>query len=422
MDEFDLYKRLGLALAIGMLLGVERGWQLRQAPEGTRIAGIRSFSLMGLLGGLWGLLAEDGGAVTLAVGFAAFAALIIGAHLMHLRVVPADQGITTEIAELVTFCLGAAAARGYLAAAAAGGVVTLALLSLKESLHEFVERIRFVELKAAVNLLLISVVMLPVLPNRGFGPGQTLNPYKLWWIVVMIAAISFVGYVAIRAAGPRIGTLLTGFFGGLASSTALTASFSRLGRTSPELQNLLAAGVVVAGATMFLRILLIVGILNAKLLPALAAPMGAMALACAAGAIALWLDRRSAGAATAPPLTNPFELTTALKFGLFLGVIMVLSGLLQQWYGNRGIYGLAAVAGLADVDAISVSMARLAGRGTTTLAAAANAVAIAAFVNTTVKAGIVAFACGGTMAWRVAAVFALAVLAGLSSLWIGYPG
>lgn len=418
MDEVELFKRLGLALAIGLLLGLERGWQARNAPEGTRIAGIRTFSLMGLLGGMWGLLSLEVGEAALAIAFAAFAALVVTAHVMHMRTSPGDQGITSQIAELVTFTLGVLAVRGHMSAAAAGGVVTVTLLSFKESLHLFVARLEAVELQAVVKLLLISVVMLPLLPDRGYGPGLALNPYKLWWVVVMIAGISFVGYVAIKVAGPRIGSLLTGFFGGLASSTALTLSFARMGRANPEMQNLLAAGVAVAAGTMFLRILLIVVVLSPPMVSSLAMPMGVMAGGGYAGALALWLDRRGAGLNAATPVSNPFELGTAIKFGAFLAIILAASKLLQESYGHQGIYALSAVSGLADVDAISVSMARMANDGMALRVASASVV-IAAVVNTLVKAGMVVGICGGAMAWRVSAVFAVTLAMGGAALAFG---
>jgi len=262
------------------------------------------------------------------------------------------------------------------------------------------------------------VVLLPLLPDQGYGPGGALNPYRLWWVVVMIAAISFVGYIAIKVAGPRIGTLLTGVFGGLASSTALTLSFARMGKQTPELQRLLAAGVCVAAATMFLRILLIVVVLAPPLLAPLAPSLGVMAAAGYAGAVALWLDRRGVGNGGAAGVSNPFELGTAIKFGAFLAVVLVASKLVEQEFGHQGIYGLAALAGLADVDAISVSMAGLANNGGK-LSVAAGAVVVAAFVNTVVKGGMVAVLCGGTMAWRVCAVFAVVCLAGMAGLWVG---
>lgn len=415
MDEIEIFKRLGLALAIGLLLGLERGWQQRAAPSGQRVAGIRTFALMGLLGGLWSLLGMQAGELAMAVAFAAFAALIVTGHVIRARGKAEDYGITTEIAELLTFSLGALAVRGQMDVAAAGGVVVLALLALKETLHQFVLRVEAKEIRAAIRLLLISVVMLPLLPNQGYGPDEALNPYKLWLVVVMIAAISFVGYVAIKVLGPRIGTILTGFFGGLASSTALTLSFARLGKETPELQRLLASGVAIAAGTMFLRILLIVVLLSPPMLPGLSLPMGIMALVSYGGGLALWLSGRGVGLTAHTPLPNPFELATAIKFGLFLAAILLASKYLQDYVGNAGVLALAAISGLADVDAISVSMARMANMGMS-LPVAVAGVVVAAFVNTIIKGGMVVVLCGGVMGRRIAVLFTLICLSGTIAL------
>ncbi len=412
MEELEIFRRLGLALAIGLLLGFERGWQARSEPEGARVAGIRSFALTGLLGGFWGLVGLYAGDLALGVAFFSFSALVIGAYLIQFR--SPDQrhrGITTEIALLLCFGLGALAVRGEMAVAAAGAVVATFLLALKPVLHTWLERVEKLELMAAIKLLLISVVLLPLLPNQGFGPGQVLNPYKLWLLVVMIAAISFVGYFAIKLAGARIGTLFTGFFGGLASSTALTVSFSRMGRTSPDLQSLLAAGVAVAAATMFARILLIVVVLNPDLLWPLAVPMGTMTVVGYLGAAVLWFTGGDQSQKTSLAIANPFELGMAVKFGVLLAIIMLLAKLLKGWFGNEGLYILAALSGIADVDAISISMAEMAG-ASITVEVAALSVVIAAFINTLVKGGMVAVLCGGQMAVRIGVVFTVVMLSG----------
>lgn len=411
MDEIELFKRLGLALAIGLLIGVERGWQGRNDARGSRIAGIRTIALMGLLGGLAGVFSLDNNLLALAIIFAAFTAFVVASHASRLEAAPERRGVTTEIAELVTFCLGALAAHGHMAAAAAGGVVVMTLLSFKETLHLMLLNIAANEIQAVAKLLLISVVILPVLPNQGYGPGDAINPYKLWWIVVLISSISFVGYVAIKTTGARIGTMLTGFFGGLASSTALTMTFSRVGKDTPELRSLLAAGIAVASGTMFLRILLLVAALNPLMLHNLAPALGVMAILSYLGAGFLWLDRRAVGLGTPTTLTNPFELMTAIKFALFLGAILVASKFLQQSYGHHGIYLLSAVSGLADVDAITVSMAHMAD-DQAEIPAAATSIVIAAVVNTLVKVGIVTAVCPSGMAWRTAAVFSVALAGG----------
>ncbi|MBF0392709.1 MAG: MgtC/SapB family protein [Alphaproteobacteria bacterium] len=413
MDELDLFKRLGLALAIGLMIGVERGWRQREAPEGARVVGVRSFALIGLLGGLWALLARHAGESLLGVAFLGFVALVAVGHVMQVRRWP-DIGLTTEIAELLAFSLGALAVLGEMAVASAGGVVALALLGMKRPLHAWIERIEELELAAAIKLLLISVLLLPLLPDRGLIGGDLLNPYKLWLIVVLITAISFVGYFAIKLAGPRLGTALTSLFGGIASSTALTVGLARLGKQSAELHTVLASGVAIGAATMFLRLLLIVWLLHPPIGVLLAAPLGAMAVTAYAGAALLWhRGRESDVAGNQVTLGNPFELGTAVKFALFLALVVFLSHRVQEWLGQPGLYALAGLSGLADVDAISVSMARNASQGHIALAVAAQAVVLAALVNTAVKAGMVAFLCGGAMARQVTLAMAATLAVGL---------
>ena len=419
MVDAEIFQRLALALAVGLLVGVERGWQQRSGPEGSRVAGIRTFGIIGLLGGLAALL---GGALTsIAFGLMAlgFAAVVVGAHVVAASRT-GDLSATTAMAALLTFLLGAAAVRGDMAVAAAGAVVATLLLSVKPVLHRWLEHLEYRELSAVLKLLLMSVVLLPVLPDRGFGPWAALNPYEIWWMVVLIAGISFCGYGAVRLAGPQRGILLTGLFGGLASSTAVAVNFARLSRPNPGSEALLAAGIVAASATMFLRVLLILAIVQPALLLALGWPLAAAALVSYAGVA--WLARRPDGPGPAPQvkIENPFEFWMALRFGVLLAVIMVLSHALPQWLGSPGLALLAAVSGLADVAAITLSMSRLAG-DTVTPAAAAVAIGIAALVNTGIKAGLVAMIGRPGLGLRVGLVLAAALAAGLA-VWIVLGG
>ncbi|MCW8928485.1 MAG: MgtC/SapB family protein, partial [Gammaproteobacteria bacterium] len=215
----ELFERLAVALAIGLLIGIERGWHEREAGEGRRIAGLRTFGIIGLLGAVSGLLADELGELLLAATFIAFAALVIAAHVLESRE-DRDFGMTTPVAALLTFTLGTLAALGYTAVAGATAVVTATLLGLKPLLHRWIEQMEQRELYAIFKMLMISVVLLPILPNQGYGPWQALNPYEIWWMVVLIAGISFAGYFAVKIAGSRRGLVITGLFGGLASSTA----------------------------------------------------------------------------------------------------------------------------------------------------------------------------------------------------------
>lgn len=411
MDELEIFQRLALALAVGLLVGVERGWQQRTGPEGSRVAGIRTFGIVGLLGGVAALVSGDMATAAFGLAFLAFAIVLVGAHAVAASR-SGDLSATSAVAGLATFLLGATAVRGDMAVAASGAVVVTLLLSVKPVLHRWVGQIEYSELSAVLKLLLISVVLLPVLPNRGYGPWEALNPYEIWWMVVLIAGISFCGYVAVRLAGPRRGLLLTGLFGGLASSTAVAVNFARLSRTNPGAEPLLAAGVVAASATMFLRVLIILAIVQPALLRPLAWPLVAAALVSFAGVA--WLARHRGGPAPAPEvrIANPFEFWVALRFGVLLAAIMVLAHALPQWLGRPGIALLAAVSGLADVDALTLSMSRLAGE-TVSLAAAAAAVGIAAAVNTAVKAGLTIVIGRAGLSFRVSVVLGGALIVAL---------
>jgi len=421
LEHLEIFQRLGLALAIGLLMGLERGWQARDVAEGGRVAGIRTFALIGLLGGLGGWFGQAMGPLALASSFLALAALVVAAHVMRSRAGEHEVGVTTEVAELTAFALGALAALGQGEAAAAGGVVATALLGAKDTLHGWIRRLELLELRAAIKLLVISVVLLPLLPNQGYGPEGALNPYKLWLLVVMVAAISFIGYFAIKIAGPRIGSLLTGVFGGLASSTALTVSFARMGRQTPGMQPLLAAGVMVANATMYARLWLIVFVLNQPMGLRLALPLGLMAVAGLVATWFLWRARAEEGKPGATAMSNPFELGMAIKFAALLAIVIVASKLLQSWGGSAGLYLLAAGAGLADVDAVALSMSQMGGKSVA-LTVAVTSVIIAAFVNTGVKVALVAGLCGGLMARRIAIAMASVIIvgaAGLAMRWVG---
>jgi uncharacterized membrane protein (DUF4010 family) len=411
MMELEVFERLGLALALGLLIGLERGWHRREAPEHGRVAGIRTFGLIGLGGGLSALMFAPAWSVTLGLVFAGFAAVIAVGHYVAAGRT-GDLSVTSGVAALLTFVLGGLAVAGSAPVAAAAAVVVTLLLSVKPILHGWLQRIEYGELMAALKLLLISVVALPLLPNRGFGPWQALNPFELWWMVVLIAALSFCGYLAMRIVGPARGALLTALLGGLTSSTAATVSLARLARGNVGREDLMTAGAAVASGTMLIRIVVLLAALNLPLLRELAAPL--LASAATIYGAALWLWRRPGGGEPeqALQLGNPFELGAALKFGAFLALVVLAIRAAEAWIGAEGIVAVAAISGLADVDAISLSMARVAGESQP-VALGALAIALAALVNAGVKAAIPAALGSRPMAYKLGGLFAVAAIAAL---------
>lgn len=403
-----------MALGIGVLIGIERGWHERESPEGSRVAGIRTFGLIGLLGGVWALAGEVVGQIVLGFAYAAFAAVMVVVRV-RAAVHTKDYGATTLMAALLTFVLGALAAKGEIAVAVPAAVVATLLLGVKPALHGLLERIDYEELLAVLQLLVMSLVLLPVLPDQGFGPWQALNPYQLWLMVVLISAISFAGYVAVRLLGRRKGLFLASLAGGLVSSTAVALSFSRLSAKNPEQGRLLAGGITLASATMYVRTLVIVAVIERGLLPTLALPLG---LAAAAGLLAtLMIMGRSDGDYRSEPLKlrNPFEFGMALKFGLLLGAIVLLARAFREWLGEVGIYVVSALSGFADVDAVTITVSGLL---PDQLAYAAGAVAImlAAFANTLTKTGIAIVNGGGAIARPATIGLVAPVIVGLAAL------
>ena len=414
MDTFELFQRLSVALAVGLLIGLERGWQGRTDREGERAAGLRTHALAGLLGGIWGAISlrnEDGGAIALGLAFAAFSAAIV---VFRLREVIHDRtyGATTVVAAMLAFGLGAFAAVGDIQVAAAGGVAVATLLALKAFLHNWVQRLTWEELRSGLVLLAMTFILLPLLPDRPVDPWGSLNPHALWLLTILIAALSFAGYVAIKVTGEDRGILLTGLAGGLVSSTAVTLSLSRLARETPDRTRLLVAGMLVAGATMVARILVIVGLTNWRLLALLAPPLLAGGAVLGAGALVLGA-RAQPRSATGDGLEvrNPFDLLTVLKFGALLTAITFAARLATNAGGQAGAYALAALSGIADVDAITLSMSRLGGAAITQ-ETAAGAILVAVAVNTAAKA-VLSWVAGGAGVGRwMALVSALAVAAG----------
>jgi uncharacterized membrane protein (DUF4010 family) len=394
--------RLAIALAIGLIIGMERGWSSRDSHKGLRIAGIRSFGFVGLFGGISALLAEQYGAVAIAVSFLGLALMVglsYGLTVQKLQ----DFGITTEIALMITFMLGVMVGKDFAAEAVAIAVVMAALLGFKEELHRSLAYLDRRELLATLQLLLIAAVVLPLLPDRNIGPWAALNPRSIGLLVLLIAGTSYVGYFAMRLLGARVGLLATAMIGALVSSTAVTVSFGRMARRSQGSVAILGAGISLAAGTMAVRILVEVSIVNPALLPTLVPPIAVLAMVplFAAGVVALRKESElrtpSAPSNSEVALKNPIELGSALGYGAVLAVLFVLIRAVEAWFGKAGIYGLAALSGITDVDAVSLSLAQSA-KVDLPLSVATAGILIAAMVNTLVKA-ILATVIGG---WKLA--------------------
>lgn len=391
-DPLALFTRFGAALAVGLLIGTQREFQHRREGEvGRSAAGIRTFPLVALAGGMGAYLSGVSGApAVLAVVVAVVGAMGLLAFWVGSQ--RGDAGLTTEVALLVTALAGALCVAGQLAVAVAVGVATAGLLALKPESRRFVSALDDEDVEAALKFAAVSALVLPVLPDQTYGPPpfDVVSPFKVWLMVVFISGISFLGYVLVQVVGPKKGVGLTGIVGGLASSTAVTLSFAERSKDQAAMAVPLALGVVAAWTVMFARVLVEAGVVHRPLLAAVwpAIVAGGVAGLLYVGVLT-WRSRQQEADVGARSFTNPFQLKSALAFGALYAVILVGSKAAEMYLGTAGVYASAIASGLADVDAVTLSMAELSARGGLDLDTARHAVVLAAASNTVVKGGIV---------------------------------
>ena len=408
---------LAVAFALGALIGIQRGWQYRERESGQRVAGIRTHALVGLFGGLSAALSHQLGSWAFNLALVSVTVLAVAGYRAQ-AAEHKDYSITGAVGLLLTFVFGALAVLGQIAIAATAAVITALVLDNKDEIHGALRKLRQNELDAGLKLLLISVVVLPLLPNQGFGPSGAVNPYEVWWMVVLIASISFVGYFAMRWGGTEKGILFTSLFAGLSSSTALTLHFSRLARDNADLRRLLGAGLLLGCAVMFPRMLIYCVLINRALLPELAIPLLTMMLALMVPALVIWWrQRRIAPIKRLDSHQNPLDLKSAFGFAVLLVLVLVATEVMKSWMGDRGIYLLAALSGVGDVDAITLSLTRLSQQGLNAHTAIIGIV-LAAAVNNLVKVAM-AGAIGGLSlaAWIVGPMLLSSVLGLLIAGW-----
>jgi len=388
--DFATASDFGTALLLGALLGVER--EKRNEREGFGIAGLRTFMLLTLIGAVGGYLAQEMKAPwILAVAVFVVALTLVAGYVAAVRSKPESLGLTTELAAITACLLGALVTTGHRELAVGLGVITAALLAYKQPLHALVGKLAMDDVRAGMRFLLATFIVLPLLPNETVDPWGALNPQKLWLFVLLIAGMSLLGYVATRWLGPGRGTAVTAATGGLVSSTAVTLTFVKQSREQKGGIDALAGGILLAWTIMFARVIVTATIVHPPLFVNLIAPLGAMLLVSAAAAVLCFLhSRRGKGAATAADdvaLRNPFSLRAASKFALLFAVVLVLVKLAQLYLPASGVYLVALVAGLTDVDAITLSMSQDA-KAAEQATIAVRAIVLAAASNTAVKAGM----------------------------------
>ncbi len=408
--DFELIKALLISVVLGFAIGLQRTMAQyhKQAENGALVglqAGSRTFALIAFMGFISGWLAQYIPLIIELVGVALIALVTLSYYIkaaLHKK-----MGMTTQIAMIVTYLLGIMVAFRLEQYAVFGGVLMIVILELKPKLQKIEEHILPSDLSASVLLLAMTFLILPILPDKAVDPYGLFNLYKMWLMAIIVAAISFVGYVAIKILGNRRGVLLTGLFGGLVSSTAVTVSLSRRSVADTAAIHSYAAGIAMASTLMYARVLLETYIINPEmailLLPAyLAATLSGLAF------VALLYRRSLAlgiGIETASIQTNPLQLSEAVKFGLIFGIIYGAIGIVQNHLGEAGVYFVSIVSGVSDVDAVTLSLSQLVEDKRLAILVAAKGIVIASVTNSLVKLGIVFWMGGSALGWIMARFF-----------------
>ena len=392
MEPFEPHLALLTALAVGVLIGLERE-QVREPVSGASFAGVRTYPIFALIGAVSMLMLPASPWIPLValLGVIALVAIYYAAE------VGKDRGVTTEASVIATFLLGALAASRVIEPMAdrlllvvALGVTLTFLLSSKELLHGVAGKVSRDDFYATVKFLIAATIILPLLPRRDLGPLDAINPFNVGLMVVLIAGLSFAGYVAMRLLGRGRGLFVSAAAGGLVSSTAVTIAFANRTKDDPSLAPAAAGAIAIASTIMLIRVAVLVALINIDLLPHVAIPIGAGAAGAVVGGVLVY--RKTEGAAPAEvAVKNPFELGNAIRFGIVFAIILLVTKAAKQYFGDSGLYVASLLAGSTDVDAVTLSTAKQAGLE---LDAATIAIVIATLSNTLVKSSL-AFGIGG---------------------------
>lgn len=414
--EQESFQVLAIALALGLLVGLQR------EHANSRVAGIRTFPLITILGALTGLLAPVLGGWALAGGFAGVTAIIVMGNLLQEKNDGANSGQTTEAAILVMYTVGVSLALGDRTLAVAVGGLVAVLLQAKRALHGLVKKIGYQDIKVVMQFVLLSLVILPVLPDQAFGPYQVLNPRDMWLMVVLIVGISMSGYFAYKFFGQHAGTLLGGILGGLISSTATTVSYARRTKENPGASMLAAFVIMTASAVAFVRMLVELAVVAPRQLAAMAPPLGALLLLMLLVIAGLYFwGRKKQQESEIPSQGNPAQLKSALIFAGLYGLVLLATAAGKDYLGDKGLYLVAFISGLTDVDAITLSTGKMVAAGKLVPHTGWQLILIAALSNLAFKGGLVALLGDGKLLRQVAMLFGLTIAAGLLIIWL-WPG
>jgi uncharacterized membrane protein (DUF4010 family) len=408
--------RFGVALLLGALLGLEREF-IQQKEDVPDFAGIRTFSLIALFGAVAAFLSNLWGLMPIAIALGGLILLTTASYIGELMRSGKDAGITTEVAALLTFFFGVLAMSEYVRVAIVLSVITALLLSLKGKLHDWIRRMNTQDIRVTFQFAIVAAVVLPLLPDQEIDPFGLLNPFRIWLMVVFVSGIGFSGYVLMKVLGPSRGINLMGLLGGLASSTASTISFATASRQNPDMSALYARAAILASSVMVPRVLLWVLVISPPLLLVVSPTL--LAMFVSGLVIAYVLQRKSSldesNLQRSFQVSNPLKLSTAIKFGLFFALILIIIEFSQTWLGDSGVYLTSLLAGLTDVDAITLSVSRLVSNAQMEMNVAGTAVIIAILMNTIAKGAIAVSSGSPELRRAILPAFGLILLVGIIS-------
>jgi uncharacterized membrane protein (DUF4010 family) len=438
--EFQVFINFLIAVALGALVGMQREYEI-QTNQRKDFAGLRTFSLISLFGATASFISMNvlNSSIFLYVTFGSVMLLIVAAYIaMVFHFKENEIGITTEISAILTFLMGALCLLGFALPAVIITIIMVIFLAMKKPLHRFASKIKIDEVYATIKFAVITILVLPFLPNVNYTPMNipilskiieaapflsveiakqldVFNPFKIWLMVVFISGISFIGYLLIRVVGTGKGLGLTGFLGGLVSSTAVTSSMSLESKKNSKIVYPFVFAVIIACSTMFIRVIVEILVVNSSLLRFALIPMFTMGAAGFIAALIVW-KKYNKNHIKNIEFDSPFTLAPALKFALFFAFVLFIAKFGYVMFGAKGVYIAALLSGLADVDAITLSMATLALAGDLSGVVATIAIAIAAMTNTVVKAGITYMFGGNKFRKATLTIFGIVVGVGLISL------
>ncbi|MCA9235762.1 MAG: MgtC/SapB family protein [Planctomycetales bacterium] len=405
------YQSVALSLGLGLLVGLQRQWSK------SDIAGIRTFPLITLLGTMCGLLSDGSPGWLAAAALVTVAVLLAVANFAKMKSGESDFGLTTEAAALLMCLVGVALGTGVRGPAIVVSGIVAVLLQWKDRLHGFVGRMGEEDIRSVIRLALIGLVILPVLPNKAYGPYNVLNPYEIWRMVVLIVGISMAAYVVHKLVGPGVGAVVGGVLGGLISSTATTVSYARQTKSTPRANAAAALVIVIASTIVNVRVLFEIGVVSPQLFRSAALPIGAMLLLMLVECVVFMIPMRNS-AADGTRHDDPTQLTAAIVFGVLYAAILFVVAAAKDLFGDGALYGIAAVSGLTDVDAITLSTAKLFNDGRVEADAAWRVILLATLSNLVFKTGAVAVLGSRKLLTYVTVLLGFALIGGATLLWL----